>query len=54
MEITIDCGGIATKRELHEHIAEAGCSRVGFDAQNFWDTFEDAERENPCLTVIFE
>ena len=23
MEITIDCGGIATKRELHETIAES-------------------------------
>ena len=82
MEITIDCGGIATKRELHEQIAEAlsfpdwyghnldalmdcltdledttvtlmGCDRVGFDAQDFWDTFEDAERENPELTVLF-
>jgi hypothetical protein len=31
-----------------------GCSRVAFDAQDFWDTFEDAERENPRLTVIFE
>ncbi len=83
MEIIIDCGGIATKLELHEHIAEAlcfpdwygnnldalmdcltdlddttitltGCDRVGFDADGFWETFEDAERENPCLTVIFE
>ena len=83
MEITMDCGGVATKQELHELIAESldfpdwyghnldalmdcltdldettvtltGCSRVGFDAQDFWDTFEDAERENPCLTVIFE
>ena len=83
MEITIDCGGIATKQELHEHIAEAldfpdwyghnldalmdcltdlddttitltGCDRVGFDADGFWETFEDAERENPCLTVIWE
>lgn len=82
MEITIDCGGIATKRELHECIAEAlhfpdwyGCNldalmdcltdldettvvligreRVGFDADGFWETFEDAERENPNLTVIF-
>lgn len=81
MEITIDCGGIATKQELHECIAEAldfpdwyghnldalmdcltdldettviltGCSRVAFDAQDFWDTFEDAERENPNLNVI--
>ena len=31
-----------------------GCDRVGFDADGFWETFEDAERENPCLTVIFE
>lgn len=83
MEITIDCGGIATKEELHECIAEAlgfpdwyghnldalmdcltdledttvtltGCDRVGFDADGFWETFEDAERENPELTVIFE
>ena len=23
MEVIIDCGGIATKQELHEHIAEA-------------------------------
>ena len=23
MEVTIDCGGIATKRELHECIAES-------------------------------
>jgi hypothetical protein len=29
-----------------------GCSRVAFDAQDFWDTFEDAERENPNLHVI--
>lgn len=83
MEVIIDCGGIATKAELHEHIAEAldfpswyganldalmdcltdldettvtltGCNRVGFDADGFWETFEDAERENPCLTVIWE
>lgn len=83
MNITMDCGGIATKRELHEHIAEAlsfpdwyghnldalmdcltdldettviltGRDRVGFDADGFWETFEDAERENPHLTVIFE
>ena len=31
-----------------------GCSRVAFDAQDFWDTFEDAERENPNLNVIWE
>ena len=31
-----------------------GCSRVAFDAQDFWDTFEDAQRENPHLNVIFE
>ena len=83
MNITIDCGGCADKKELHARIAEAlsfpdwyghnldalmdcltdldettviltGCSQVAFDAQDFWDTFEDAERENPCLTVIFE
>ena len=83
MEITIDCGGIATKQELHEHIAEmlhfpdwyghnldalmdcltdlddttvtlTGCDRVGFDADGFWETFEDAARENPRLTVIWE
>ena len=83
MEIIIDCGGIATKQELHEHIAETlgfpdwyghnldalmdcltdldettltltGCDRVGFDADGFWETFEDAERENPCLTIIWE
>ena len=83
MNITIDCGGCADKKELHARIAAAlsfpdwyghnldalmdcltdldettvtltGCSRVAFDAQDFWDTFEDAERENPCLTVIFE
>ena len=29
-----------------------GCSRVAFDAQDFWDTFEDAERENPNFHVI--
>ena len=83
MNVTIACGGIATKQELHECIAEAlhfpdwyGCNldalmdcltdldettvvligreRVGFDADGFWETFEDAERENPNLTVIFE
>ena len=83
MNVTIDCGGCADKKELHARIAQAlafpdwyghnldalmdcltdldettviltGCSRVAFDAQDFWDTFEDAERENPCLTVIFE
>lgn len=83
MEITIDCGGIATKEELHAHIAEmldfpdwyghnldalmdcltdldettvilTGCERVGFPADGFWEIFEDAERENPRLTVVFE
>ena len=83
MEITIDCGGIATKRELHELIAQTlrfpdwyghnldalmdcltdlddttitltGRDRVGFDADGFWETFEDAERENPCLTISWE
>lgn len=29
-----------------------GCSRVAFDAQDFWDTFEDAQRENPHLNAI--
>lgn len=83
MNVTIDCGGCADRRELHARIAAAlnfpdwyghnldalmdcltdldettviltGCSRVAFDAQDFWDTFEDAEQENPRLTVIFE
>lgn len=83
MEITIDCGGVATKQELHAHIAEmlhfpdwyghnldalmdcltdledttvtlTGCDRVGFDADGFWETFADAARENPRLTVIWE
>ena len=29
-----------------------GCSQVAFDAQDFWDTFKDAERDNPNLHVI--
>ena len=82
MNITIDCGGIATKRELHEHIAEAlnfpdwyghnldalmdcltdledthvpltGWQEVDFPAEGFWETFRDAEEENPALTVEF-
>ena len=35
-------------------ITLTGRDRVGFDADGFWETFEDAERENPHLTVIFE
>ena len=31
-----------------------GCERVGFDATSFWETFADAARENPCLTVLWE
>ena len=31
-----------------------GCDRVGFDADGFWETFADAARENPRLTVIWE
>ena len=83
MNVTIDCGGCADKKELHARIAAAlgfpdwyghnldalmdcltdldettitltGCDRVGFDADGFWEAFEDAERENPRLTVIME
>lgn len=83
MEIRIDCGGCADKKELHARIAAAlafpdwyghnldalmdcltdledtavvliGRDRVGFDADGFWETFADAERENPHLTIIWE
>ena len=81
--VTIDCGGIATKQELHAHIAKmlhfpdwyghnldalmdcltdledttvtlTGREGVGFDAAGFWETFRDAEQENPRLTVIWQ
>lgn len=81
MEITIDCGGCADKKELHARIAAAlsfpdwyghnldalmdcltdldettvtltGREGLPFAADGFWETFQDAAVENPCLTVI--
>lgn len=81
MNVTIDCGGIATKEALHAHIAAVlefpdwyghnldalmdcltdlrdvtvtivGWQSVGFPAEGFWETFADAERENPSLSVV--
>ena len=81
MNVTIDCGGIATKEELHARIAEGlafpdwyghnldalmdcltdlrdvtvtlvGRDTVGFPADGFWETFADAERENPSLSIV--
>ena len=83
MDIIIDCGGCADKKELHARIAAAldfpdwyghnldalmdcltdledtavtivGYEDLPFDAAGFWDTFEDARRENPNLKVNFE
>lgn len=83
MNVLIDCGGCADKRQLHARIAETldfpawyghnldalmdcltdldetavtltGWEGLPFDAEGFWETFEDAARENPALTVYFE
>ena len=82
MNVTINCGGAADKRELHHRIAEElafpdwyghnldalmdcltdleetevtllGWQSVPFPAEGFWETFRDAETENPHLTVVF-
>ena len=82
MNITIDCGGCADKKELHARIADTLCfpdwyghnldalmdcltdledthvtltgwQAVDFPAEGFWETFRDAEEENPALTVEF-
>ena len=34
-------------------ITLTGWRHMPFDAEGFWDTFRDAENENPNLTVIF-
>ena len=82
MNVTIDCGGCADKKELHARIADAldfpdwyghnldalmdcltdledtrvtltGWREVTFPADGFWETFQDAARENPRLSVTF-
>ena len=83
MNVIIDCGGSADKKELHVRIADAldfphwyghnldalmdcltdldethvtltGWREVDFPAEGFWETFVDAARENPQLSVTFE
>ena len=83
MNITLNCGGIAGKKDLHVRIAEtlgfpdwygmnldalmdcltdlgpthvtlSAWEELPFDAEGFWETFRDAQEENPDLTVEFE
>ena len=52
MEITIDCGGIATKRELHELIAESLCfpDWYGHNLDALMDCLTDLEDVAVTLT----
>ena len=35
------------------HVTLTGWQEVDFPAEGFWETFRDAEEENPALTVEF-
>lgn len=36
------------------HVAVTDRQELPFDAEGFWETFRDAQMENPDLTVTFE